>query len=129
MKNYEDFTDRVNSGNYGELIDLATAMTEETKFYPFQTAFMFVEPGYLNGFTQEIDGFTEGFMFGPEIGSIPFVGYVFTLEDGVNAEEFVETLKSAGDLRWNICTEADEMLTGVVGDKVCFVMAPASFEE
>ena len=68
-------------------------------------------------------------MFGPSIGSIAFVGYVFTLDEGTNAEEFMSTLKDNADLRWNICVEAEEMVCELVGDKVFFVMSPKSFDE
>ncbi len=90
---------------------------------------MSVEPGFLTGFDNaEITGFKEGAVFSPMIGTIPFVGYVFTLEDGVNATEFISTLKSSANLRWNICTTAEEMVAGSSGDKVFFVMCNKSFE-
>ena len=89
-----------------------------------------VEQGLLSGFgNAEITGFEEGVMFAPMIGSIPFVGYVFDLADDTDAAAFVKTLESNADLRWNICVEADEMVSGVSGDKVFFVMSPLSFEE
>ena len=89
-----------------------------------------VSEGLLNGFgNTEIKGFKEGAMFAPMIGSIPFVGYVFELDDAANAPAFISTLKSNADLRWNVCVEADEMVTGSVGSKVFFVMSPFSFEE
>lgn len=91
---------------------------------------MAVEPGYLTGLDNtEITGFKEGAMFAPMIGTIPFVGYVFTLDAGTNASDFIATLKSSANLRWNICTSADEMVAGSSGDKVFFVMSPISFEE
>lgn len=80
-----------------------------------------VEPGYLNGFTDSIDGFTEGAMFSPYIGSIPFVGYVFKSDD---PEALKSTLLGYADPRWNICTEADETVCEVKGDYVFFVMCP-----
>ena len=89
-----------------------------------------VSEGLLSGFgNAEITGFKEGAMFAPMIGSIPFVGYVFELDDAANAPAFISTLKSNADLRWNVCVEADEMVTGSVGSKVFFVMSPFSFEE
>ncbi len=95
----------------------------------FSGGAMQVEPGFLTGFDNtEIKGFKEGAMFAPMIGTIPFVGYVFTLEDGANASDFISTLKSAANLRWNICTSADEMIAGSSGNKVFFVMSPKSFE-
>lgn len=93
----------------------------------FMPASMAVEPGFLNGFKSEINGFSKGVMFGPAIGTIPFIGYVFEVDGDVSA--FISTLKENADLRWNICTSADEMVVGSVGNKVCFVMAPSAFEE
>lgn len=96
----------------------------------FSGGAMPVEPGFLTGFDNtEIKGFKEGAMFAPMIGTIPFVGYVFTLEDSAKASDFISTLKSAANLRWNICTSADEMVAGSSGNKVFFVMSPKSFEQ
>ncbi len=89
-----------------------------------------VEEGLLSGFDNaEIKGFKSGAMFAPMIGSIAFVGYVFELSDGVDASAFIANLKSNANRRWNICVEADEMVTGSVGNKVFFVMCPTSLEE
>ena len=88
-----------------------------------------VEEGFLNGFDEEVKGFSEGAMFGPMIGTIPFIGYVFKLPAGADVNAFVNGLKSNGNLRWNICTAAEEMVTGNVGQTVFFVMCPAQFEE
>ena len=100
------------------------------KIIPFMPAVMPVEEGGLNGFGDaEITGFKEGAMFGPMIGSIPFIGYVFELKDETDVNQFISTLKSNADLRWNICTEADEMGVCSVDKKVFFVMCPKYFEE
>lgn len=91
---------------------------------------MEIEPGYLTGFDNtEITGFKEGAVFMPMIGTIPFVGYVFTLENAADAPAFISKLKSAANLRWNICTSADEMVAGSAGNKVFFVMCPTEFAE
>lgn len=78
-----------------------------------------VEPGYLNGFDNEISGFDNGAMFAPMIGSIPFVGYVFETSDAAALED---SLKANANLRWNICTEADEMVSATNGKFVFFMM-------
>lgn len=96
---------------------------------PFQGATMPVEAGFLNGFKSEINGFEKGVMFSPVIGTIPFVGYIFKLADGADIDAFKKTLRDNADLRWNICTEADEMICEAEGSLVFFIMAPASFEE
>lgn len=89
-----------------------------------------VEEGLLNGFgNTEVTGFSEGVMFAPMIGSIPFVGYVFTLEEGADAETFMQSLKDSADLNWNICTAADEMTVEQSGNKVFFLMSPLNFSE
>lgn len=96
----------------------------------FGGAAMPVEPGLLNGFDNaEITGFSEGVMFAPMIGSIPFVGYVFTLDEGTNADEFVQNLKDNANPRWNVCTEADETVIEQSGNFVFFLMCPKSFDE
>ena len=97
---------------------------------PFAPMTMAVEEGLLSGFDNvEITGFSEGAMFSPMIGTIPFIGYIFTLPEDADVESFVATLEENANLRWNICTEAEEMVTGNVDSKVFFLMCPAAFEE
>ena len=92
-------------------------------------ATMPVEEGFLTGFDNaEIKGFEAGVMFAPMIGTIPFVGYVFSLADGADVDTFVKTLEDNANLRWNICTMADEMVAVAEGNFVFFVMAPASLD-
>ncbi|MDD6308494.1 MAG: hypothetical protein PUB07_03950, partial [Clostridia bacterium] len=84
-----------------------------------------IEEGYLAGFgNTEIKGFQSGVVFGPMISTIPFIGYVFELENTADIPAFISLLKTNADLRWNICTAADEMVTGSNGNKVFFVMCP-----
>lgn len=96
---------------------------------PFAAGTMPVEEGFLNGFDNEIHGFSEGAMFSPMVGTIPFVGYVFTLPADADVDAFMNTLKANANLRWNICTTAEEMVTDAVDQTVFFVMCPAEFEE
>jgi len=86
---------------------------------------MEVSEGYLNGFSADVTGFQKGVVVMPFIGSIPFITYVFETEDPAALES---ALKDNADLRWNVCTEADQILTSVSGNKVFLVMAPWSFE-
>lgn len=96
----------------------------------FSSASVPVEPGLLTGFgNAEITGFKDGVMFAPAIGTIPFVGYIFVLEDDEDVEGFINTLEENADPRWNICTEAEETVTGHAGNTVFFVMSPKSLEE
>ena len=95
----------------------------------FNGATMTVEQGPLNGFSANIKGFKEGVMFSPVIGTIPFVGYIFTVADGEDVDKFVENLEKNADQRWNICTAADETVVEAVENTVFFVMSPTKFEE
>lgn len=114
-----DFMSKAGSG---DAFAVAEALSQNS-LLPFMTMAMPVEPGLLSGFgNTEIHGFSEGAMFGPMIGAVPFIGYVFTLEDGTDASSFISTLKGSADLRWNICVEAEEMTAGSAGNKVFFVM-------
>ena len=102
----------------------------QNEVLPFEAVTMPVEPGFLTGFDNaEIAGFNEGVMFAPMMGTIPFVGYVFVLEDGADVDGFVQTLEDNANLRWNICTEAEEMVAEAEGNTVFFLMCPKNFEE
>jgi len=95
----------------------------------FSGAAVPVEEGFLTGFDNaEITGFKEGAMFAPMIGTTPFVGYIFVLEDGADVDGFISDLKANANLRWNICTEAEEMVAEKSGNTVFFVMSPKAFE-
>lgn len=81
-----------------------------------------VEEGYLNGFDGEVTGFKSGAMFGPVIGTIPFVGYIFETGD---TKALVETLSNQANLNWNICTQADIKYVNALDDShVFFMMIP-----
>lgn len=97
---------------------------------PFGPMVMPIEPGPQMGLGEaSLGGFYEGVMFGPMIGSIPFVGYIFSLDDGVSVDDFLNVIRDNYDLRWNICTEAEQMVCGSYENKVFFVMCPRSLAE
>lgn len=83
-----------------------------------------VSEGYLNGFSADITGFKSGAAIAPFIGSIPFISYVFETDD---AASLVALIESNADLRWNICTMADEIKIEQSGNYVFVVMAPWEF--
>ena len=83
-----------------------------------------IVPGYLAGFTADIDGFAEGALFAPMIGSIAFVGYIFRLDEGADVDAFMQTLTDSADPAWNICVTAEETVVDHVGNTVFFVMCP-----
>ena len=87
-----------------------------------------VEPGYLAGFAEDITGFEKGAQYGPMMGSIAFVGYIFELADGADVNAFIETLKSKANPRWNICVMADYTQVGAYENTVYFLMYPADMD-
>ncbi len=112
-----------------DVLSLAEALIQNPEI-KFMGGAMEVEEGYLSGFDNvEIKGFKEGATFMPMIGSIAFVGYVFELENASDVPAFIANLEKNANKRWNICVEADEMVTGSVNNKVFFVMCPTAIEE
>lgn len=124
-----DFTSRIEADPSLGAQALADAILTNSAIQ-FGGATMPVENGLLTGFgNAEITGFSEGVMFAPMVGSIPFLGYIFVLEDGSDVDAFVKTLVDNADPRWNICTEADETVVESSGNTVFFLMCPSQFEE
>ena len=96
---------------------------------PFMPVTMPMEPGFLMGFDADITGFEECVTFAPMISTLPFVGYIFTLAEGADVEAFKTTLSDNANLRWNICTAAEEMVVENEGNTVFFLMCPTTFEQ
>lgn len=119
-------TEDFNKADFEDAYSMAEHLSGSGVFNEIGMGTMEVTPGYLNGFDNEINGFDKGFQFSPIIGSIPMVGYVFETED---PKALVGELKANANLRWNICTSADEMKTEIKDNLVLFVMAPISFGE
>ncbi len=110
----------------------APAISEALSQNPILPFFMVsdsVEEGWLQGFREEIHGFKSAATFRPMIGSIPFMGYVFELEENADVTAFVNTLKEKANLRWMVCVEADEIVCEAKGNTVFFCMAKFSFED
>lgn len=122
---FKEFSEVVEGKTAFEIADaLATSET-----LPFMGGAMEIEEGFLSGFDNfEVKGFKSGAMFGPMMGTIPFVGYIFELEEGADVEAFKTSLKDNANLRWNICTEAEEMTIENEGNIVFFLMSPTEFE-
>ncbi len=119
-------TEAVKEGATANTIATALSANEAVAFMPMVQD---MEAGYLAGFNADITGFTACTAFMPMIGTIPFVSYVFELAEDADADAFVTTLKDNANLRWNICTAAEEMLVETEGNFVFFIMAPLSFEQ
>ena len=80
---------------------------------------------FLAGFDNyRVTGYREAAMYGPVIGSIAFVGYVFELENGTDPAAFVKNLTENCNPRWNVCVEAGQTACGAIGNRVFFVMYP-----
>lgn len=109
--------------------DVANALIADTAVIPYtyMAGVMAVEPGILLGFENyEVTGFEQGAVFMPMISVIPFVGYVFTLEEDADVNAFINDLKDNCNLRWNISTQAEQVVAGACGSTVLFVMCPES---
>ena len=107
---------------------IATKLSEN-EIFPFFVAPMPIQEGYLSGFSKDIVGFKDSHIIMPMIGSIPFVSYVFELEDGADVDAFVETLKDNANMRWLVCVTAEEIVCEKEGNLVFFCMAKTSFAE
>lgn len=105
---------------------VAQKIAENEVIVPEVQTFTIAKDDYLAGFKEEIKGFDKAVGIAPMIGTIPFIAYVFEVE---NPEEFAKTLEDNAQLNWNICTQADEMKTTIVDNYVFFIMSPTSFEE
>lgn len=124
---WNTFVEACKTNTTAETITTAISENSGVQFAPMV---MEVEPGLLTGFdNNEITGFKSGYTFSPMIGTIPFVSYVFELEEGADAEPFVNTLKESSNPAWNICTEAEQTVAGTNGNFVFFVMCPESMEQ
>lgn len=113
------------AGGAADLDDLAETLVANKVFGEVSMATMEVEPGFLNGFDNEITGFKKGIMIAPMIGTIPYVSYVFETDA---PDALIAELEANHNLRWNICTMADEMLVQQNGNYVFFIMSPFTFE-
>lgn len=118
------YSEMANIDATAESVANAVMAHESIQFMPMV---MPVEEVFT-GFNNEITGFEEAVQFGPGIGTIPFVGYVFVLADGADVEAFKATLEAEANLRWNVCTAAEEMVCENVGNTVFFLMCPVSLE-
>ncbi|MDO4198187.1 MAG: hypothetical protein Q4D13_04265 [Erysipelotrichaceae bacterium] len=97
--------------------DIASALKDVNTDINMDTVEVF--PGYLAGFSDQINDFNEGYMISPLIGSIPFVAYVFKTDD---KESLKNEITEKMDMRWNICTQADSFVIADTDDLVFFMM-------
>ena len=122
-----DFKALMASGSKLTTDEIAEKMLQNEKIQ-FMSGFVPVEAGWLPGFREDITGFSSGTQFGPMMGSIAFVGYIFYIDDASQVANFASNLKSLADPRWNICVTADETFVETSGNYVFFLMSPAQME-
>ena len=122
---WNSFENAMYANPEASVVDVAftLSMDESIQFMSGSAEMM---PGYLAGFSQEITEFKSAAMFGPMMGSIAFVGYVFELEEGADREAFMNMLQETSDPRWNICVEAEQTVIGAFNNIVFFLMCPNS---
>ena len=116
---YASFVDEINKSD--DIVAVAEILADES-ISGYSCVVTEMPEGYFAGFDEDIIGFNKAVGFAPMIGSIPFVCYIFDVDD---AKSFASSLETHADPRWNICTEADETLVKVVDDYVFFIMCPA----
>ena len=123
------FEDIMIEGAITNPAEIANALCM-AELVPLGLGAMEVAPGLLAGFDNyEVTDFSAGAVFMPMIGSIPFVGYIFQVEEGIDMVNYVSDLSANCNPRWNVCVEADETLVGYYGNTVFFLMCPASMGE
>lgn len=114
---------RENSSKSIEEIANACIADSSVQFMAMTTE---VEPGFFAEFGGDLSGFDKGVRFGPAMGSIAFSGFVFEVSGDASA--FAAELRKKADPRWNICVEADQIVSDVSGNKVFFLMCPSTYE-
>lgn len=106
------------------LEDIASQISEKQNTGVDLNMIMPVETGWLNGFSSDVLGFDEGYVVSPMM-SQPYIVYLFKTAD---SKALIAELEEKHDLRWNICTSADEMVTAEKDGIVFFAMVNNSEE-
>lgn len=84
-----------------------------------------VQEGRLTGFGDfetetQITGFSDGAVFTPQMSPSTFIGYVFRPAE--DADAFIAMLREKANLAWNVCVEANTIITETDGGLVLFMM-------
>ena len=122
-------TFKANSTGTAEEIANAVISDPIIQFMGMATPINPTDFEFLSGLGEAKIEYEEGAMFGPMIGTIPFIGYIFKLAEGTDVEAFKTTLEENANLRWNICTAAEELVIENEGNTVFFLMCPTTFEQ
>ena len=124
------FVEQVEANPEATVEDIANALIG-LEINQFMGMAMPMEVGaeYFPGFDNyAITGYTSAANFMPMIGSIAYVGYVFELAEDADVAAFVQSLTDNCNPRWNICVQAEQTVAGSKGNKVFFLMCPATYE-
>ncbi len=85
-----------------------------------------VEPGFLQGLSSEEANFGGSFVSGqviiPMMMGQPFIVYFFDLAEDADVKAFVNALNESANPGWNICTIAETVTTGAVGNTAFIAM-------
>jgi hypothetical protein len=130
-KQWAEFQQAVTENANATPEEIAAALAESTADLFFGTASPLEENAeFFAGFDNyRITGYRSGAVYMPMIGSIPFIGYVFALEDGTDPAAFLKSLTDNCNPKWNICVEADQVVAGAIGNRVFFLMCPKTMGE
>lgn len=96
----------------------------------FMTEITTVDNTNIYGFSKDCEiSFVEALWLKPTMVTIPFVAYVFVLDDDADAEVFKNNLIKCVDLKWNDTIEADEFSITNNGNYVFCVISAYYFEK
>ncbi len=126
---YATFKDAIAANPQATAEELAAEVLKNEKIEFMPTSAPVVDTEYIAGFREGFSNFKEAAVFAPMIGVIPFMGYIFVLEDGADVDAFKAQLKENCNPRWNVCTEADETVIESEGNVVFFLMCSNESEE
>ena len=129
-QHWAKFVSEVEANPEATVEELANALIslEINQFFGMATP-MEADAEYFPGFDNYVPtGYTTAANFMPMIGSIAYVGYVFELPEDADVAAFVQSLTDNCNPRWNICVMADQTVAGSKGNKVFFLMCPATYE-
>ena len=124
----EEFENTIMNNSEISLMDLMGTIRSNPEIV-FMSEAQNVSAGNLSGFNSDVTGFMEGVMLKPTIQTIPFVAYVFYLNESEDVETFEKNLYDNVNLKWNEVTEADEIVVTAVGRHVFCVISSYYFED
>ena len=102
--------------------EIANEMVKDGETEGYVVSVMDADSYFMGFGNAEITGYAEAARFSPMIGTIPFMAYIFILDDGADSAAFTQMLLDNCNPRWNICTEADTTKVEQSGNAILFLM-------